>query len=240
MKLRHINAIANKELHAYLNAPLGYIFITVFLVVSSWLFFDDFFLKNAASMRDYFDTLPFLFLFLIPAVTMRLWSEERKIGTDELLLTAPVTPFEVVIGKYVASFFLVTVALILSVTTPAILFFIGQPDWGAIAGGYLGALFLAGSYLAIGLFVSSTTNNQIVAFIMSVVIIFILLVVGNDLFLRTLPDIMAPVLKHLSLDLHFKSIVRGVIDTRDLVYYATLVFLFLYFNVWSLQLKKWK
>lgn len=240
MKLKPIKTIARKEFEGYLNSPLGYLFLIVFLLISSLLFFRDFFLLGQSTLRVFFESLPWILLFLIPAITMRLWAEEKKMGTLELLLTSPITSAEAVLGKFWASFKLLFLALFLSGILPLTLFFIGQPDWGAILGGYLGALFLGASYLAIGLFISSLTDNQIIAFILSVLLILILLVIGNDLFLKTAPQLLVPLLKTLSLHQHFESSGRGVIDSRDLAYYASLLFLFLYLNVLALNQRKWK
>jgi len=240
MNLSHILTIAKRELQSYFNAPLGYIFIAVFLVVSSGIFFQDFFLLNQSTLRGYFRILPFLYLFLLPAITMRLWAEERKLGTLESLLTAPLSPLEAVLGKFLASFVFLMIALLLSGVLPLVLFFIGQPDFGPVFGGYLGALFLGAAYLSVGLFISSLTDNQIIAFILSVLILSVLLAIGHDVFLQSLPQALVPFFKYLSLDLHFKSLLRGVLDSRDFAYYGSVIFLFLYFNVLSLHHRKWK
>ncbi|PIZ72862.1 ABC transporter [Candidatus Peregrinibacteria bacterium CG_4_10_14_0_2_um_filter_43_11] len=240
MKIRHINIIMHKELSSYTRSAFGTIFIVVFLVTSSWLFFQSFFLMNQSTMRDYFSILPWLFLFLLPAITMRLWAEEKKMGTLELLLTSPLTSGEVVWGKFLASLGFLTIALILSGVIPVILFLIGQPDFGPIVGGYMGAFFLGAAYIAIGLFISGLTDNQIVAFILSVSFILVLLAVGNDLFLNTVPESILPFLKSISLKTHFESIVRGVLDSRDFVYYGLFVLTFLYLNIFTLNHRKWR
>lgn len=240
MKIRHINTIIFKEFHTYFNSSLGYIFLAVFLAVSSGLYFNDFFLANQSSMRVFFSALPWFFLFLVPAITMRLWAEEKKMGTLECLMTSPVTTAEAVAGKFLASFLFLLLALTLSGVIPLTLFFIGQPDWGAIAGGYLGAVFLGASYLALGLFISSLTDNQIIAFIVSVLLIFLLLAAGEDAALQTMPKAIVPFVQYIAIGLHFESVARGVIDSRDLVYYAAFVLLFLYLNVASLNHRKWR
>ncbi|MFH1012449.1 MAG: ABC transporter permease [Candidatus Peregrinibacteria bacterium] len=239
MKLRHVNTIAGKELHSYFNSPLGVILLSVFLMVSSALFFSDFFLMNQSSMRTFFEWLPWIFLFLIPAVTMRLWAEEKKLGMMEPLLTSPLTLTEVVLGKFLASLLFLLLALALSGIIPAILFFIGQPDFGAIAAGYLGAFLLGAAYLSLGLFISSLTDNQIVAFAVSVLILFVLLVAGQEIVLSTVPQTAIPFLKYMAIGLHFEGLVRGVIDSRDVVYYLLFIFLFLHFNVASISHQKW-
>ncbi len=239
MDFKHINTIMHKELRGYFNSPLAYIFITVFLTLSSWLFFRGFFVDGVATMRSFFTFLPWIFLFLIPAVTMRLWAEEQKGGTLETLLTAPVDEWEAVLGKFLASFAFLIITLLLSLVIPVLLFIIGEPDWGMIVSGYLGAIFLGGAYLAIGLWISSLTQNQITAFILSVLIIFIFFIIGEPVVLHTAPSFLLPVFKYLGLGAHFQSILRGVIDSRDLIYYLTFIGLFLYLNVTSLTSRKW-
>jgi len=238
MSLKHIKIIAKRELGAYFNSPLAYIFITVFLAFSSWFFFRDFFLNNTATMRNFFMVLPWFFLFLIPAITMRLWSEEQKLGTLEVLMTSPVTETELVLAKFFASLSFFAIALLSSLILPLILFFIGNPDMGMILGGYLGIFFLGAAYLSVGLWVSGLTGNQIVAFILSTLLIFILLIIGEPFILKTTPDFLLPVFKFLGIGTHFKSMARGVIDTRDLAYYILFIFSFLYFNVLSLKLRR--
>ncbi len=240
MRFRSIHTIAAKEFQGYLNSPLGTLFMMAFLLIASFLFFRDFFLVGESTLRPFFEVLPWLYLFLLPAITMRLWSEERKLGTMELLLTAPVTPAEAVLGKFLAGFGLLALTLLLSGILPLILFWIGQPDPGLIVGGYLGALMLGASYLALGLYVSTLTDNQIIAFILSVLWIALFLAIGQDVFLKTLPEPLVPVLRVLSLEFHFEGLGRGVLDTRDLVYYGSFLFLFLYLTITSVSKRKWK
>jgi ABC-2 type transport system permease protein len=239
MNFKHINTIMHKELRGYFNSPLAYIFITVFLCFSSWLFFRGFFLDNFASMRMYFAFLPWIFLFLVPAITMRQWSEEQKMGTIEPLLTAPIDEWEAVLGKFLASFGFLILTLLLSIALPIILFIIGKPDWGTIIGGYFGAILLGGVYLAIGLWISSLTNNQIIAFIFSVLVVFILFIIGQPIVLQTTPSFFVPLFRYIGMGSHFESILRGVIDSRDLIYYVILISLFLYLNTASLKSRKW-
>ncbi len=235
MNFKHINTIMNKELRGYFNSPLAYIFITVFLVFSSWFYFRGFFLNNIATLRPFFTMLPWIFLFLIPAITMRLWAEEQKMGTIEALLTSPISEWEAVLGKFLASFSFLIISLFLSGILPVILFFVGRPDWGMILGGYLGSVLLGGAYLAIGLWISSLTNNQIVAFIFSVITVFTLFIIGQPIVLQTTPVFLTSFFKYIGMGAHFNSILRGVIDSRDILYYVSLIGLFLYFNVTSLK-----
>lgn len=239
MKAKNINAIMNKELKGYFNSPLAYIFMTVFLVFTSWFYFRGFFISNQATMRPFFTVLPWVFLFLIPAITMRLWAEEKKFGTIETLFTSPVTEWETVIGKFLASYTFLIITICLSLILPATLFFIGNPDWGSIVGGYFGSILLGGAFLAIGLWVSSTTSNQIIAFIFSVFLMFLLFIISEPIVLQTTPPPLVTPLKYLGMSSHFTSILRGVIDTRDIVYYLSLMGVFLHLNVTALKSRKW-
>jgi ABC-2 type transport system permease protein len=210
--MKHTVAVIKKELRTYFNSPIAYIFIVVFLALSSWLFLRSFFISGQADMRDYFSILPWVFLFLIPAVSMRLWAEEKKSGTLEVLLTLPVKDWEVILGKFLASFIFIAISLILTFPLVIVLYYFGNPDTGVLIGSYLGTLFLAGSFLSIGLLISSVTQNQIIAFIIAVIVSFIFLIIGNPAVLYSVPDFLVPVLKFLGLTTHFASIARGVID----------------------------
>jgi ABC-2 type transport system permease protein len=236
--MRNTGPIFKREFAGYFNSPIAYIFITVFLGLSSWLFFKGFFVMGEASMRIFFGFLPWMFLFFIPAITMRLWAEEKKVGTMELLMTLPVTDVEAVLGKYLASLAFLGVSLLLSFMVPLVVSALGNPDPGQIAGGYMGAVLMGAAFLAIGLFISSLTENQIVAFIISVVAIFGLFILGEDFVLFGLPDWLVPVFSFLGLGGHYDSISRGVIDSRDVIYYVSIVVFFLYLNVKSIESRK--
>ena len=194
----NILALFKKEFKSYFLSPIAYVFITVFLVVSNFLFFQGFFLINQADMRSYFELLPWIFLFFVPAVTMRSWAEEKKGRTLELLLTWPVSDVEVVAGKFLAAFSFLSIVTLLSVTIPITILCIGKPDLGPIIGGYVGALFMGGAYLAIGMWVSSYTENQIIAFILGVVATFALFIVGNPFFTMAVPQWAQAVVPALS------------------------------------------
>lgn len=242
MKPAHVGAIFRKETGSYFASPLGYVFILFYLLVSNGFFFflHDFFRVGQASMRGYFVMLPWVFLFFVPAVTMRLWAEERKSGTLEVLLTMPLRESEVVLGKFLASFAFIGITLAFTLTVPVSIGILGRPDWGVIAGSYIGALFLGAAYLAIGLWISSLTESQVVAFIASVAAIFLLLVAG------VVPEWMgsvgwfAALCEYLSLFSHFQNILRGVLDSRDVVYYVAVVWFFLYLNVKNIEARKWR
>ncbi len=238
--MHNVLAIARKEFRSYFASVIAYIFITLFLAVSGWLFMSGFFLLGQASLRPFFSFLPWMFLVFVPAVTMRLWAEEKKLGTIELLMTFPVRDWEVVLGKYLAALAFLGVALGLSFPLALTAAYVGDPDWGAIFGGYAGALLLGAAYLAIGVFVSSLTENQIVAFLLSVVLCFALFIIGEEFVLFRVPEVLRGFLYYLSLGPHFESMGRGVLDTRDLVYYASLIGFFLFLNARSVESRKWR
>lgn len=232
--------LTKKELASYFNSPLGYVVISVFLLVSSWLFIQTFFLAGQVSMRNYFGVLPMLFMFILPAITMSLWSEEKRSGTVEVLMTFPVTTAEAVIAKFFSSFIFLAIMLLLTAAIPAMLINLGNPDRGIIIAGYIGTLFLGASYIAIGLWVSSITKNQIVSFIITAAIIFIFYIIGDSFVIGSLPSSLAGIGKFLSLGAHFDSILRGVISLRDIVYYLSIIVFFLFLNIRVVGLKNWK
>ena len=242
MNARHVFAIFKKELRSYFASPIGYVFILFFLLVSNGFFFfiQDFFRQGQASMRGYFAVMPWIFLFFVPAITMRLWAEEKKVGTLEILLTMPLREIEVVLGKFLASFAFLAITLAFTVTVPVSISILGRPDIGVIVGSYFGALFLGAAYLAIGLFLSSVTENQVVAFVVSIASIFALLAVGiAPAYMNSLGSFVH-VCEYVSLLSHFNNVARGVIDSRDVVYYLSVVALFLYLNVKNIESRKWR
>ena len=241
--MRNFYAIFKKEFRSYFNLPIAYIFITLFLGLSNFLFLRGFFFDGQATMRGFFTFIPLMFLFFVPAITMRVWAEEKKLGTMEILMTLPVREYEVVLGKFCASFCLLMVTVALSLPLVITVAALGDPDGGPIIGSYLGVLLMGGAYLAIGIFISSLTENQIIAFIISAVVIFVLMFIGWGMVLSAIPGYLkplVPIFSYLSLDTHFYSIARGIIDSRDLVYYFSVIGFFLYLNVRKLQTGKWK
>lgn len=236
--MTNIINIFRKEFRAYFSSPVAYIFIISFLVVTSWLFIRTFFLMDQSSLRPFFSILPWIFLFLAPAVTMRSWAEEKKLGTLEILMTLPINNWEIVIGKFLASFIFLVVTLCLSFPLVITVCTLGNPDMGPIWGGYLGAFLLGGAYLAIGLFASSITENQIVSFIIAIIICFVFLVIGEDFVLFNAPSALVPVFSYLGLGSHFQSIGRGVIDSRDIIYYLSVIGFFLFLNQIAIEQKK--
>jgi ABC-2 type transport system permease protein len=237
--MRTIAALTGKEFRSYFHSPIAYIYLVVFIAFTSWFYFRGFFVMNTATMRGFFSLMPWTFLFLIPAVTMRLWAEEKKLGTMEVLMTWPVREHEAVLGKYFAGLGLLLVSLLLTLPLTATVFLVGGPDPGPVLTGYLGLVLMGGAYLAIGLFASSLTENQIVAFIFGVIMTFALFIVGEDFIIVAAPGWLAPILNFLGLGAHFSSIGRGVIDSRDVIYYLSVIFFFLYLNVRRIESRKW-
>lgn len=230
--------IFKREFKSYFRSPIAYIFISAFLIVSGWFFYQTFFVLDYASLRNYFDVLPWLFLIFVPMITMRLWAEERKVGTMEVLMTLPIRDHEAVLGKYLASLAFLALALLLTIPMPITAAVYGDPDVGAIVAGYIGGLFMGAAYLAMGIFVSSLTQNQIVAAIIGWVICFILFFIGNDLVLFNTPNSLVPLLEYLGLGNHFESIGRGVLDLRDVIYYMSVIVFFVYLNVRVIEARK--
>ncbi len=222
--MRNIGIIARRELRSYFDSPVAYIVVVAFLLVSGWMFFSPLFLTGRADMRPLFSPSPFspamLLVILAPAVTMRLVAEERKTGTIELLSTLPVSDAEVIVGKFLAAWGLLAAALACTLLYALTVAALGALDWGPVLAGYLGMLLFSGALLAVGLLCSTWTQNQIVAFIIGFVICAALYFVY---WLQMLvPQGLAPVLEFLSVSFHLDNMSRGVIDSRDVVYYLTL------------------
>ncbi|MFH0818619.1 MAG: ABC transporter permease subunit [Patescibacteria group bacterium] len=236
--MRNFFTIFKKELAGYFNSPLAYIFTALFLVVGNWLFWQDFFLSQQANPRYYFALLPWIFLFITPALTMRLWAEEKKNGTIETLLTFPIRDIEAVLAKFFSSLAFLAIVLVLSISIPITISSLGNMDWGAVLGGYLGALFIGALYLAMGLFISSLTKNQIIAFLITVVCSFILFMLSTPYILQAFPW-AASLLSIIGSSSHFSNLARGVIDTRDVFYFLTVISLFIYLNKQVLASRNW-
>lgn len=240
--------VFRKELGTYFNSPQAYIFLVVFLVVSPALFFNlagqGFFKSPFASLDGFFVYLPWLFLFFCPAITMRIWSEEKRSGTDELLMTMPVRDGEVVFGKFASAAVLLLVALILTTPLVYVVHHFTQEntplDFGPIICGYLGAYLMGCSIIAIGCWASSITVNQIVAFIVTCVITFILILISLPRLSEVLPPRLFSVLSEFGLMTHFVSMYRGVLDLKDVVYYLAVIAVFLFLNVRAVESRKWK
>ena len=235
--MQNIKTIYLKELKSYFNSPIAYIVIIVFLIIGGYFFTNGLFQNNLATLRPLFDIVPFIFLFFIPAITMRLFSEEKKQGTIELLLTKPITDNELVIGKFLAAFMLTMITLLPTLLYLIVVMLIGKVDLGAVIGGYLGLIFMAGVYIGVGVFASSLTENQVVAFIVSFVAVFALFMVGKILI--QFSPLLVSAIEYISTDYHFINISCGVIDSRDLIYYLSMITFTLFLTRVSLESRKW-
>jgi ABC-2 type transport system permease protein len=233
--MKQVFRIFNREFRAYFVSPIAYIVISVFLLVTGWFFFTTFFIYDQANLRNFFTMLPVTFSFVIPAVTMRLFSEELSVGSYETLLTMPVSTLDVVLGKFLAGLVFVALMLIPTLAYPLTVSFLGQLDWGPVAGGYIGAVLLGAAFSSVGLFASSLTRNQITAFIIGMAICFSLSLL--DKMLLFLPTSLLGVLGYLGADLHFQNISKGIIDSRDILYFLSVSFVGLYATKLAMQEK---
>jgi ABC-2 type transport system permease protein len=224
--MRQVPHVFKKEFRTYFVSPIAYIVISIFLIVVGWFFFSTFFLINQASLRNFFALLPIIFAFVVPAVTMRLFSEELNVGTYEILLTMPVTFTEVVAGKFLASVAFMGAMLLPTLAYPVTVSLMGDLDWGPVIGGYVGAVLLGAAFSAVGLFASSLTRNQIVAFITGVAICFAMVLIDKILFF--LPTPLVGVVEYLGADFHFENISKGILDSRDVIYFLSVTFVSLY------------
>ena len=227
--------IFKKEFKAYFVSPIAYIVISVFLLVTGWFFFSTFFIYNQADMRIFFTLLPLVFAFIVPAITMRLFSEELHIGSYEILLTMPVTYTDVVLGKFMAAVVFIASMLVPTISYPIFISFLGQLDWGPVIGGYIGAVFLGATFSAVGLFSSSLTKNQIISFIIGLAICFALTLVERMLYF--VPDNAVTFMEYLGANYHFQNISRGIIDSRDILYFISVSFIGLYATSLVIQRK---
>ncbi len=235
--MRNVWPIFKREVRAYFDSPTAYVVITVFLLVTGWFFTTNFFMAGQADLRVAFGIIPFIFIFIIPAITMRLISEERKTGTMELLVTMPITDAEIIVGKYLASVALLVGMLIPTLVYPITVSFLGDMDAGPLIGGYIGLALMGAGYLAIGTFGSSLTESQVVAFIISWLMVFVFFLLDKVLFI--MPNALVTPLEYMSIEYHFQNIARGVIDTRDIIYYLSLITLSLYMASRSLASRRW-
>ncbi|MBI5404299.1 MAG: ABC transporter permease subunit [Ignavibacteriae bacterium] len=235
--MNNILTIFKKELKSYFYSPVAYIVIVVFLIITGWFFTSSLFVAGVITMRNVFDIIPFIFLFFIPAISMRTFSEEKKAGTIELLLTKPITDFEIVLGKFFSTFGLAALTLAPTVIYVFSLRMLGPVDFGSIFGAYIGLLLMSGLYIGIGIFASSMTENQVISFIISFLIIFALFMMNK--ILMFIPAPIVPIVEYLSSDYHFSSITRGVIDSKDLIYYFSGIYIMLLLTKTSLEARKW-
>lgn len=239
-----VAALFRRELRSYFATPVAYVFIVIFLaLMGAFTFYlGNFYERGQADLRPFFNFHPWLYLFLVPAIAMRLWAEERRSGSIELLMTLPVTPWQAVLGKFLAAWAFTAIALALTFPIWVTVNYLGEPDNGAILTAYIGSLLMAGGFLAIGACVSAFTRNQVIAFVVSVVVCFGFLLSGFplvlDIFSGWAPQLLVDGVSSLSFLTHFSSISRGVIDLRDVVYFGLLIGTFLYANTIVLQWKQ--
>ena len=242
--MRNVGIIMRRELASYFATPLAYVFIVIFLLLANWFAFyaGAFYERGQADLESLFGFVPWLYLFLIPALSMKLWAEERNSGSIELLMTQPVTVREAVLGKFFAAWVFTAFALLLTFPLWITVNYLGRPDNGAILAAYLGSLLLAGGFLAVGSCTSALTRSQVVAFILAVFACLLLLLAGFpgvlDLFRGWAPQALTDAIASLSFLAHFDSIKKGVIDVRDLLYFALLIGLFLLATAVTLELRK--
>lgn len=238
--MNRVITLAKKELNSYFNVPLGYVVAGVFLIASGYLFTQSFFLYSQATMRPFFSMMPLVLLFILPAVTMSSWAEEKKSGTAEVLLTLPVENIQAVLGKFLSAFAFLVILLVFTFPIPLMIINLGVPDRGMMLAGYIGTLFLGAAYIAIGLWISSITKNQIIAFLAALIVILAFYLAGSSLILDTMPSQVAAIGKDLSLATHFDSMLRGVLALKDIVYYVSMVLLFLFLNARAVGERNWK
>jgi ABC-2 type transport system permease protein len=225
----NIRTIAKREIGGYFASPVAYVFIVIFLLLCGFFTFmlGGFFERREASLVSFFLWHPWLYLFLVPAVAMRLWSEERRLGTMELLLTMPVTGWQAIVGKFLASWLFLALALALTFPVVISVGYLGSPDYGVIFCGYVGSLLLAGAYLAVGCMTSAMTRNQVISFILSVVICLFLILAGwppvTNLLVRWAPGWLVDTVAAFSVVPHFDGFQKGVLDSRDVIFFLSII-----------------
>ena len=225
--LIHSRAIAKREWSAYFNSPVAYIFIVIFLVLAGFFTFSvsGFYEAGQADLRSFFFWHPWLYLILVPAVAMRLWAEERRQGTLELLFTTAVTPAQAIAGKLLAAWGFLGLALLLTFPVPLTAAWLGRPDWGVVVSGYLASFLLAGAYLAVGMFTSALTRNQVISFVLAVVLGLFLILAGfqpvTDLLAQWAPGWLVEAVAAFGFMPHYEAMQRGVLDARDFLYFAS-------------------
>ena len=241
--MRDIGIIFRREMGAYFESPIAYIFIIVFLLLTGGFYTNGFFLNGVADMREFFATLPLYLLFFVPALTMRLWAEDQRQGTFELLMTLPMRPVHVVLGKYLASLAFFAITLACTLTIPLSLFWIGDPDPGAIVCGYIGSLLLGGLFLAVGIFVSGLFKDQITAFVLTLLACSFFVLAGTPFFVAILDGRVAGLGSWISgafaISTRFEGIQRGVLGASDVLFFVSFSVVFLVLNTLSLEGRKY-
>lgn len=232
--IRNITAITKRELISYFESPVAYVFMVVFLMLIGFLtfFVSRFYEAGQADLRPFFFWHPWMFLILVPAVAMRLWAEERRSGTIETLLTLPITMTQATLGKFIAAWIFLALAILLTFPIVLTTAYLGAPDRGAILGGYFGSVLMAGAYLSVGMLTSAFTRNQVISFVLAVVICLFLLLAGwppvTDLVARWAPDWLVQGVASFSFMPHYEAFQKGVLDIRDFAYYFSIMIFMLF------------
>ncbi len=239
--MSQIAPVFKREFLGYFRSPVAYVFLVVFLMASVGLafFVGNFFKANLASLESFFVFHPWLFLFLIPAAGMRLWSEEKRTGTIELLFTLPITPLEAVLGKFLAAWAFLATAIVLSFPMAITVGYLGDPDWGVIVSSYLGSILMAGAYLGVCSLTSALTKNQVISFVLSVIVCLVLVFLGwsvfNGALSAVLPVWLVDLLANFSFTTHFDAFTKGIIDPKNVVFFLSLTAFTLFLNVLALE-----
>lgn len=242
--INHISAIFKREIKAYFGSPIAYVFIAVFLLLIGFFTFNisQFFEMGQADLRAFFEWHPWLYMFLVPAVAMRLWAEELRMGTIELILTFPVTPGEVIFGKFLAAWIFIGIALALTFPMVITVMYLGNPDLGPIVSGYIGSFLMAGAFLSVGSMTSAMTRSQVISFILAVVICLFFILAGfppvTAILADWAPKWLITIVSNLSFLSHFVSMQRGVLDLRDVLYFCSVIFFMLFANGIILQQRR--
>jgi ABC-2 type transport system permease protein len=221
-------SLAGKEFSAFFQTPIAYVVLCIYLGISGYLFFDRFFLENQLTMRIFFEWQPLILAILVPAITMRIFSEEWKSGSIELLFTLPISSSSLVIGKFIAAFLFLGVNLLFTLFYPITLSLMGNLDWGMIIGGYIGLLLAGGVYIAVGMIVSAITSDQIVSLIIGLTACLFLYVLGLRDIIEFMPPFLARIMEYVSVSFHSRNLARGLIDLRDVVYFLSMIVIGLY------------
>ncbi len=240
--MNKIFTLAIKEFKTYFITPIAYIYLAIFLSVPSWIYFGTLFEIREASLRYYFNLILWVLIFFIPAVSMRLWAEEKRTGTIEVLLTLPLSNVEIVAGKFFAGVLFILVSILATLPIPIIVGSLGQLDWGIVFTSYIGFFLLSILFLSIGMFFSVTTRNQIVAYLTTMLVLFLLVIVNKDFILKQIPDSLVYLKKFFMLigvTDRFETFMRGLVDTRDIFYFLGISFIFLLSNYLWIEGKKW-
>ena len=237
--MRNINTIFRRELAGFFNSPMAYIFLVIFAIVNGYFFTNTFFLFGQSDLRVLFDIVPLVYLFFIPAVSMGLIAREHNLGTMEIISTLPINNYEFVLGKFFAALSLILLGLVATSIHFFTLIFVGSNvDYGAIFSGYLGLALMGATYAAIGTYSSSVTENQVVSFIIGVFIVLVLFMLDKTLVF--IPSSIVGFIQFLSVDYHLSNISRGVIDSRNLIYFISMIGFFIFLTIQTLEVKRWK